>query len=434
MGKLKWALIVPVFPILLMVFFQNCTEPLEEGDGSSVGEEEEGALEPVAFDTVVDTLSYMSCEGMSSNYNKRAYFSFKVGAYSSRSGIRLTRQFLDSVNRHNLEAKVRRLKETENNLGTRLQMGIHRQDDYLSPLRFGSSSAKGRAYDREILGPLSDDVYASQIAELDGNSRVNYFKGLPDFDGKVIEGHLDMVNLLPGLQDSLRNLLEGVGSRPGLITLGYTKEGWGEGALIGPDQSPADQKAFGRGYRVSFGNGHRYDLGTTNIIDSYVAQGNNFNITKRTLQEIVEVDLNGGSSASEAQWICPQSEKFMIFRPQDVSQHSEEDMPCAVDRYGVQIPVQESTLSAEEAITYRVLLPEDWSIDFTRRCVVPKRNGDGCYGSENNDKNSIVNYYGHWENGRCGEDVIKDLDMNGDGRTEKVTILCPHYVSICFRQ
>ena len=57
-----------------VTFFQNCNGPIEEEDQSP-----SEILSPVAFDTVMDTLSYMSCEEMNSGYNKRAYFSFKAG-------------------------------------------------------------------------------------------------------------------------------------------------------------------------------------------------------------------------------------------------------------------------------------------------------------------------------------------------------------------
>ena len=434
MGKLALIGFILLIPI---ISFQNCAEEPIGGEDLSSSEAEGEALDPVAFDTLVDTLGYMSCQSMGSVYNKRAYFSFKIGAYRSGSGMRFTDSYFDSVKDKNIENKVKPIKETENNLMTYLQMSIHQQGSYRYRFNLGTHTGKEGVHYRKILGPqpLSNDIYVGQLAQLEDKfSRINYFRGLSNSDKRLIEGHLQLVSLGSNYQKVLRHSLEDTGTRPALLTFGYTKGGLAGGDLIGPDQSPADKKAFGRGYRLSFGNGHCYQYNKDkDIVASCVAQGDNSQIQRRALVGVTEVDLNGGTSSSGAGWNCPSWARFMIFRPQDVKSGSSSSdlMPCGVDANGVEISVKEFNLNSEQRAIYRILQAADWSVDFQRRCVVPKQNGGLCYGSNYNQQNSVVNYYGLWAQGRC--DVVTEYDLNSDGSLERISVLCPHYINVCFR-
>ena len=428
---ISWLYFLPLF-FISVILFQNCTTNFEEEQGSV---RPSGDIESVAFDTVVDTLAYMSCEGMDTNYHQRAYFTFKAGAYNQGSGIRFTDKYFDWARFENLESRVRRLKETANNLGVYLQMGIHQQGSYLAPLGSGAGIRKQEVYDTNVLGVLSDEIYASQIAKLEEGQRINYFRGLPGFKGKVIEGRLSLVGQGAVAQDSVRNILEGVASQPGLITLGYTRGDLSSGKLLGPDGSAADKVAFGHGYRLTFGYGHRYDFLGHQIISPYVTNNDDLKSRRLSLSAVTELNLNGGQPISEAQWNCPTEARFMIFRPQEIKKNVDGlDLPCGVDMYGDEdLTLLDRKLTDTEKAISLTLRPEDWSIDFEKRCVVPKRDGGQCYGLQYGVHNSLVNYYGELSSGKCGHDVEIELDLNGDSRTEKVSVLCPHYISFCFR-
>ena len=374
----------------------------------------------------------MSCQGMSGGYHKRAYFTLKMGAYLSGSGIRFTHDFYEEVKTYSLENKLNELRGSENNVGTYLQMGIHQQGNYLIPftLASGSGSHSMESIFPKMLGPepLSNDIYAGQMAEISQeNGRINYFGGLSDSDLRIIEGQISMNQLRANQQEVLRNSLEGVGSRPGLITLGYTQGRLEGGQILGPDQSPARTKAFGRGYKVSFGHGHLYDE------YSYHASGSKKSPKRRILSTVREIALQGDSSKATSPWVCPESVRFMVFRPWDIrSPNNINSIPCAVDNNGIERPVDSATLEdPQRRAIYKVLRHADWAIDFDRVCVVPKQGGGGCYGSSYNKTNSIVNYYGSFEQGQC--DTTMTFDLNGDGRPERVHLLCPHYISVCFR-
>ena len=391
---------------------------------------------------MVDTLAYMSCERMTS-YNQRAYFTFKMGAYGPDSGVSLNRRYFDNIRGRDLERKVSSIKKMENNLGVRLQMGIHLQNRYKTTIKVDSSTAGEQAlYTTAIMGSLSNDTYVSQVVELDKDLRINYFRGLKGLDWKIVEGYLYMTTLTPQDQDKLRNGLEGGDSHPLVLTLGYTKKDFSAGGLIGPDQSPADEKAFGRGYQLRFENGHVYDFFSSDkrLISSERVTGPQANIN-RTLSGVIEVDLNGGEPVSDARWKCPEGARFMIFRPKDVKRYWNDlrPMPCNADfdrdsGYFVDRPIdlaggpEVEELNPEEVeAVYNILRPEDWSVDFERRCVVPKKNSAECYGSIHVEGNPDVKYFDYGpetDDRRCGENVVK----------ERPIALCPHYVSICFRQ
>ena len=431
----SWLYFLPLL-LIAVILFQNCTTNFEE-QGSMFPPGGEGDLEPVAFDTVVDTLAYMSCEGMDANYHERAYFTFKAGAYNQGSGIKFTDKYFDWVRFENLESRVRRLKETVNNLGVYLQMGIHQQGSYLVFPVSGAGIKTQEIYDMNVLGVLSDEIYASQIAELEEGQRINYFRGLSGFNGKVIEGRLSLVEQGSIAQDSMRNLLEGVASQPGLITLGYTRGDLSSGKLLGLDGSAADKTAFGHGYRLTFGSGHRYDYLGHQIISPYVMNNDDLKSRRLSLSAVTELNLNGGQPISEAQWNCPPEARFMIFRPQDIKKEAGDlDLACGVNIHGDEdLTLLDRKLTDTEKAISLTLRPEDWSIDFQKRCIVPKHDGGQCYGSQYGTLNSRVNYYGNFSSGKCGHGVEVELDLDGDLlTTERVHILCPHYVSFCFRK
>ena len=454
--RFKWSLVV-IVPLVLI--FQNCVPgELEQTPIDSDSQ----APETIAFDTVIDTLSYMSCTGMDRDYNKKAYYTFKVGAYRLGSGIGLSPQFFESIKFYSLENKIKRIKETQSGLGVRLQMGIHQKGDYSKTFGIQSESAYGNEfYNTNILDYLFNDVYISQIAQLKQGLYINYFKGLPDFEGKIIESQLHLSHLSSKSHSQARNFLEGTGGSLTIVTLGYTQSNLEIASLIGPSQIPAKETAFGRGYKLSFTSGHRYDRNDPSSLHPTPRNPSaSENHIKTVLSRVVEIDLESGNQVP-FEWECPSEYRFMIFRPYDTtppkdddspSPHKNMQFPCGLDDNGVKISVEPRHLTPEQKSVYRILRPEDWVIDFKRRCVVPKQNGSDCYGNvwvgrdgsnsedhPNSEINSVVNYFDEFENGYCGPYVppyvhtYNDPERTPPYNTRFFQILCPRYVSVCVR-
>jgi hypothetical protein len=129
-----------------------------------------------------------------------------------------------------------------------------------------------------------------------------------------------------------------------------------------PDATPipgtaSSKSVYGRGYRIAF----RKPEFTT--FASY---------PENALASVTEMSLLSASDNSgNGTWTCPTGMQFRVVRAEDV----------AKPEANCQRTPDPAVLSPELALVRNSLRVEDWYIDMTRKCIIPKKSGGACYGS-----------------------------------------------------
>lgn len=402
-SKTTQASLVLLMVVSLLFGFQNCADPLElaNEDNASFNKKL-----PFAFDTAVDTLSYMSCSGVDTGYQQRAYYTFRVGAYEEGSGVRFTEDYLSATANYAPSQRAEAISQSSQNAGAVLQLSIREYGHY-DVLQGGGGSKDGEDYNN-LLAPLDSPVISEQIAGLAEGQRVNYFSGIPGLDNRRLEGSIRFMKN-ESLAKDIRDKLEA----SSIVALTYGDvDGSDVRIAKGPD--PA-KSVYGTGFRVSFGYGHALATGAPTTAYQTGA-------IRRVPRNLTETNLLTGRTEM-SQWSCPYT--FMIVRPQDLG--TSYGLGQAFCNTSAENPA--STDPAYLAIR-SVLRLEDWHVDLTRKCVVPKQSGGVCYGKDN----ALVNYYGSLGSAgsNCGADSQGNYTRSVvNGSTYDV--MCPHYVTVCIR-
>jgi len=379
-----------------LLVFQNCTSPPEESSlssaaGSSTSSQNYQLTLPLSVTGQLDTVAYMSCSEIKDSVEKRAYFTFRAGAYSSGTGgLHLTPEFREKTKYYSATERARAFSASEVNGDTRFSLSIRSALDYQSPwiseeLRVGEEI-------EALLPPLDAAAIAGPLAASAPGTLINYFPGA--HEKRLVEGSLRFYKFENVMKDT-RNKLEGGGNTPGrsLLVAGFSGSsdelntslrGPGTGAAAG-EANPV----FGKGYFLQF------------ALPAVSPQGGE----RRVLSSVNEVDLQTSPpSPTNSQWDCSSTFQFQIVRPEDKAAGVGCD--ATVDRYN-----SEAERIALVAIR-RVLRVEDWFVDLPHRCVIPKRTGDYCYGALQG----------------------RTIQYGQLSCTNGTTTLCPHYVSVCIRR
>src|SRR5690606_13850467 len=104
-------------------------------------------------------------------------------------------------------------------------------------------------------------------------------------------------------------------------------------------------------------------------------------------------------------WDCSANYQFMVVRPEDKAAGRVNCDPI-VDKYN------NATEQAALNAIRRVLRVEDWFVDVARKCIMPKRTGDYCYGAVQ---------------GRTVQYGLASC-------LNSATTMCPHFVSVCIKR
>jgi hypothetical protein len=171
-----------------VAFFQSCSDPLlDMSEQSSFAEKL-----PFAYDTTLDTIAYMSCAGGTTSANRNAIWSFRVGAFASGNGIRLTDSFLNSTSTFSASQRAAALAESTKNKGAVLQLAVRQALNYQSILTSGGGSGEMGEDFATLLGPLDDPAIAGKISAVDtaNPQRLVYLAGVPGLTGRTVEGAL----------------------------------------------------------------------------------------------------------------------------------------------------------------------------------------------------------------------------------------------------
>lgn len=369
--------------LAVLLLFQNCSDmPEEKKDNASLGD----SL-PFPFETDIDTISYMSCSRTGNSVNPRAYYTFRVGAYQT-GGIGLTSGFLSQTGSAAQRSDI--LQATTTNSGSFLQLSIRQRNRYQTVLGGSSGVQEGHYYN--FLDSLNAPVIGDRLGELKTGQKVNYFSGISGLEGKMVEGSINFFDGETQSGDVRRYLLNDM-----VLAMTYSSNGSGSEPYTAraPDMTDVS-KVFGKGYKVGFRLWGSTQTGLN-----------------RVLQSVTEMNLETGANINNS-WSCDATNAYVIVRAQDV--------PGACGAAADPLPSQLSaTNRARLEKIRRVLRVEDWWVDLSRNCVVPKNNpsgsGGACYGTGAAAQTSISYAVGATNSG------VTSCDAS----------TCPHYVSVCTR-
>lgn len=392
-SRLKARPVLMIAGLLLLMSYQNCAQA-PDADTDSQSSYQSGL--PFAYKEAVDTIGYMSCSEIKDPVERRAYFSYRVSAFNSQTGgLTMTDAFRDKTKYFDNTARGRAIASSDVNANTRLNLSVRLRGNLQSiwaqgELRAGDDidSFLPSLDSAEVAGPIASvDAKIPNCSDL-SPCYINYF---PSANSKRLMEASVRFYEFENIAKETRSNLEGAGS-PAYLTVGY---GDSSDELDAKLRSPSTdvKRAYGTGYAMSFSLPNGYSSGERRVISS--------------LGGIQEIDLTTGQPRS-ASWDCGTNGlyQFMVIRPEDIVANK---VVCgrAPDRF-----TDVNQQAALNAIR-RVLRVEDWFVDLTNHCVVPKRTGDYCYGSLAAGVN--VSY------------GVANCVNSGATR-------CPHFVSVCIRR
>jgi|GEM_PF-2475141 len=422
------ALLIKIFaPIaVLILFFQNCSsEPAIQNSSPLQRAIEEGEF---PYEVSVDQIAYMSCSQQNRlSPDRSAFFTFRMGAYGN-AGLALTPAFIDSTSRFPADSRLDILSSHVQSDGAQLRVSVRSNSDLRAAYTGNGSGNEGQEnFDySNIFPPLGDRDIATQLLQ-SPEARINTNVAAFDESEQSFEGDLRFYQEEADMEE-LRSVLN-VGEALLALTMHDLDLGIPRGPLLNPldnvpDEFSVAKNAFGMGFRINFSQPF-----AGNFINPLPAGRNtHINVPRRIMTSVQEVQLGEASTSERRTWICPQDLRYRIVSPQDASALPGDPLysqiaSCATNDDPI-------TLGENLSIARRSLRAEDWWIDQTKNCIVPKpgRSGEGaCYGfgqfTGTSDSSIVVN---HDFTTNCG---LLARDENGF-----IVGACPHFVSICIRQ
>lgn len=374
----------------LLFAFQNCAQPADDGSTNSSLEE----LTPFAYNAQPDTIAHMSCSGLSdSGPERRAYFSFRVGAYNPATGGLSTNQtFRDAMKYYNNDQRARVFGISAKNSNTYLSVSVRSTSNYQSVWKEGETRA-GEELDN-MLPSLDSAQIAGPLAASAQNQMINYFPG--SSDKRLMEGSLRYYHF----ENTMVDTRAALDRRDALLAVSYSSTADTQDTKLRvPDDNPNDNislptnRAYGTGYFLHFSLPNSLTGGEARVISPNGG--------------IQEMDLTTNSTKL-SNWDCSAAYQFTVVRPEDVAN--------ALVTCEAQVDPPLTSLSATDQAALiairRVLRVEDWFVNIPRRCILPKRTGDYCYGPLNG---RVIQY---------GQSTC----------TNSNSTMCQHYVSVCIRR
>lgn len=386
--KLRHAFFVVTCAALLI--FQNCAQPPENNSNVSSFADRL----PIAVDVQLDTIAYMSCSNIKAPVEKRAYFTIRAGAYTpGKSGLQMRQDFRSATQNYSPVERAKLFASSAANGDTRLNLSIRSAANYQSPWVADDLRA-GEDVD-SFLPPLDSAILAGPLAAAPTGAWINYFPG--SGDKRLTEASLRYYKFEDNMVRTRQKIETSSGPDSAFLVAGFSASSdelnLGLRSPAGAVAAPgAAVPIYGRGYLFGFAQ----PVGYTGNSD------------RRVIGSIREFDLSQSPprELTQNQWNCPTGNQFIIVRPEDIVNGR---ATCA------RIPdrVRAGTNDAAELQALRrVLRVEDWFVDMSRHCIVPKRTGDYCYGDQLG--NRTIQY--------------GTSSCVNDGST-----VCPHFVTICIR-
>jgi hypothetical protein len=447
-GLYKRIILISSFTVIVAFAYQNCSSEIDNTMVSNVPAaktlDASSAKEvPFAFDTSINEIAYMSCSHIDTNFNSdhmsksNTYFSFKVGAYNSNSGVGLRdefRNYLTSNFANSTEVvpdsiiqsafKISPQNNSPNILFSNRPMSnpvsvvyksSNNTDKPAVTIEFDLMLSLNTAFSSLTYGDNLKQV--SALMNMPRSTRINYFNQLGT-------NH----NLFAGLNyhyspdytittaEALRSRFSD-GQNSNFLTLTYTQDLKDPKNQTDPYISRRTYKdtdngtsVWGRGYKPSFRQDPRVSgLGYNNVLSS-----------------VDEYDLSEGLKPIVATWIC--DTRYLIISPID----NDSQTSAFPNPYGDPIPSfsrcsdpsdLELTASQkiERQLIQRYLPSANWIINPIHKCLVPRAGSGDCYQKRQVDPD------GHFIPIKYVKTVATDTCGAG------TAFACPEFLSLCIR-
>jgi hypothetical protein len=350
---------------------------------------------PFAFDAGFDTMTYVSCADSQVSASN-AFFSLKAGAYST-GGIKLSDEFWNYADQNfspiypaaSLSANQYKkyLADSPTNSGATPTMAV-RVKNSLTDVYTASGSVTLGTDVVPLLGNLTDALVMDTLVQKGVTSSYFPFSA----EAKTLEGSMKF-NSNEELADQFRNIFMSSGA----LTLSYMAD---ESEIYkvraaDPGSYPV-KSAYGKSYSLVFS----------------AFPGGAATNPNHVLSQVIETDLSKASTTAKA-WNC--SRAYKIIRTQDAATY------CPSQNFSDVIA--NDALRNEYAIVRRQLRADQWDINVTNRCVVPKA-GVSCYKEESVGGNPVVEY-------NLARECFR---TNSSGYAGSVpNSRCLHFATICTR-
>lgn len=390
----------------LMMFFQNCSSAVPFGTVDRFASLVESDVFP--YEVSVDQVAYMSCSEQENVPQDGTFFTFKVGAYRN-GGLRVTEEFRNEVIRLNDESVVNALMQNFASTGSRLQLAIRPIDNlqliYLTENN-GQDGLQGEDF-YNIFTTIGDQAFTSMLWYMEPGDYLRYWPGAQFDSDYRLEGTMRFLDseLIEG---DLRNFM----NNRGVLAVTFSEEG--DTIARGPGSQSGDAKSLAK---------EVYGVALSPRFKQPLAPGGGSPgaaMPSRVLSSVQEIIVDRRRNGTvPGTWSCPDQLQFKIVLPQDALIYNEEAVVTGTRCGMTPDPVQ---LSADLKAIRQSLPSEDWYVDLTRRCVVPKperTTAGSCYGKNSNIEQTHIINYDAYQNG-CGFGTERGL--------------CPHFVSICVKQ
>ena len=401
------------------------------------------------YEVSLDQLAYMSCSEQEDVPNDGTFFTFRLGAFDSQ-GLRISQAYRDHITKVSQKDVPFVLSQAQASANTQLQMAIRTQDNlqlmYLDNSH-GESGLDGHDYSNFF--PLMGHADLNEIL---------WFMQPRDYLRSFLDGPLSREYRFEGellfmksqlMENDLRSFFS---RQRGIIAATFVEQGTtqplGPGSLV--ELQRLAESGFGGGRLLLSDSGLNggeargvsgrpwneasKDL-TANVFGAAIRPrfkqplhnggSPGSDMPPRILSSVTDVTIDFRLQAqAQRPWVCPEIMSFMVVLPEHATYEEEAEDgsgPVTTTRCGMEPDPVNPSLALR--IIRQSLYAEDFYVDMIRGCVVPKSDHtvDGsCYGqNSHNNQTHPVNYETFSTEG-CGLDNAKGV--------------CPHYVSICYRE
>lgn len=371
---------------------------------------------PFAFDAGFDQITYNSCAG-STVTGQAGYYSIKAGAYNTM-GLKLNSNFFSYVDTKfkpvygndsiSTDQYTQYLGDSPANKGVVANLSIRSKADLYNVYSSSNTVTMGT----DVVGLVSKLTDAGVTTTLAATKNAGYNSFFPfSTDSRTLEGTITMNSTL-GVAEGLRRALNG---GDGLLSLTYLQDSSDPNTILPAASARPVKTAYGRGYTLNF---------------TQPSTGNNISgkiLPLNIVSAITEIDMSTNQATGNG-WNC--NRRYIVVRKQDQATYC----PTLTNAQ-----LGDANIRNELAIARRQLRSDQWDINPTVPCVVPK--GVSCYDETYvNNAPPGVNYFPGGDptatpgspesNGECYNATLPQ----GSYATSTIpTKLCANYITICTR-
>ncbi|MEK2689309.1 hypothetical protein [Bdellovibrio sp. GT3] len=356
---------------------------------------------PFAFDGGFDQISYNSC-AESNLATSNAYYAIRAGAYQSM-GMKVQDSYYTYVESNfspvypatsvTKAQFAEYLGDSPANINVMPTMAVRDRANLTSVY-----SASGSLTLNTDVVPMADVLSSSYIMESLLSNRGQMVRYYPySTNSRTLEANLKF-NSDQSISQSLRDILQSAGQ----LTMTYLNSTTNVGSVVSSG-STNKASAYGRGYRMSFGQ-------PLNIANGFSPLN--------VLHVLQEVDLNTGNVIS-ASWNCNRRYKIYLAR----------DAASCPAHTAAEI-AGNATLRYELEVVRRHFRADQWDVNVTNGCMVPKATVPSCY--VENTVNSVAQGVEYNSAASCYNPLIGSVSAAYPNQVIP-TKRCANYATICLK-